>query len=1520
VVGGSVTEVRTDSNSERRRGTHTTDETMGLTDPNFEHESCGVAFVASIAHECSHAIVEAGVAALISLGHRGATGADPETGDGAGALVQVPHEFFQRSVGCALGDPGSYGVGVAFLPDDAGPRARCEELVEGAVRDEGLRFLTWRDVPIDETRIGETARRERPVIRQFFVGGVGLEEQLFERRLYVLRRSIEGAARGLGLRRNRFHIASLSCRTCVYKGMLTATQLPAFYPDLGERDLVSGFCLVHARFSTNVLPRWDLAQPLRMVAHNGEINTLRGNANWMRARQSKWRSPVFGKDIAKLVPVLDESGSDSSQFDNALELLTMGGRSIEHAIMMMIPEAWHADPLMDEDRRAFYEFHSSLLEPWDGPAAMAFTDGRVVGATLDRNGLRPARYCVTEAGWVVMASEAGVLALPEESIVRKGRLLPGELLLVDTVGGRILDDDAVKRRLSTAHPYAEWIRNESVRLDELPAVETPAPLDEETLRLRQLTFGWTEEELRVILAPMANSGDDAIGSMGTDTPLAVMSRRPMLLYNYFKQLFAQVTNPPIDSTREESVMSLVASLGAGGNLLEQGPTQAQRLVMPHPILTAADLEKIRHVTQHRFPTATLPMLFDADGSRGALQRGIEQLCRAASERVAAGTAILVLSDRGADADHAPIPALLATTAVHHHLVREQTRTSIGLVVESGEVREVHHFAALIGFGAEAVHPYLALESIAELERRGLLRPGLTVSGAELAYVAAACKGLLKTIAKMGISTVESYCGAQIFEALGISHAVIERYFPGTPSRIGGIGLEEIAAEALHRHRDAYPVEGPPARELDTGGEYEWRVDGPRHLWNPETIGALQHAVKTGEEASFRRYVARADAETADCGALRGLLGILTSGEPVALEQVEPASMIVTRFATGAMSYGSISKEMHETLAIAMNRLGARSNTGEGGEDPERYVRDDHGDSRRSAIKQVASGRFGVTAHYLVNADELQIKIAQGAKPGEGGQLPGNKVDATIAKLRHSTPGVGLISPPPHHDIYSIEDLAQLIYDLRAINPRARVSVKLTAEVGVGAVAAGVAKAGADLIVVSGYEGGTGASPLTALKHAGVPWELGLAEAHQSLVANGLRDRVLLQTDGQMKTGRDVVVAALLGADEYAFSTAPLVAAGCVLMRVCHLNTCPVGIATQDERLRRRFTGAPEQIERFMTWLAEDVRRHLAAMGARRVADVVGRTELLDVVRGVDHWKARHLDLRPLLQQRTGPELTKRSSSPRTEDRTLGVRLAETARDSVVARERLVFRDTICNADRAVGAALSGDVVRAHGPGGLAADTIDVTLEGSAGQSFGAWLAPGITLRLNGEANDYVGKGLCGGRIIIAPPSRSKLRAEDNAIIGNVALYGATSGEAFIRGVAGERFCVRNSGATCVVEGVGDHGCEYMTGGVAVVLGQIGRNFAAGMSGGIAYLLDGVELTTRVNTAMVELEDPSDDDVGALHQLLTVHYSLTSSAVAASLLATWPTSSARFVVVVPTEYRRALERSRTVGELVSGGRL
>ena len=1488
----------------------------GLHDPRFEHEACGVAFVASIAGECSHAIVGAGVQALVNLAHRGATGADPTTGDGAGALIQIPHGFFQRVTDVDLRLPGTYGVGVAFLPDAERPRRRCEELVADAVREEGLHLLCWRDVPTVPDAIGATARRQRPVIRQFFVGAVGIDESLLERRLYVLRRGIESAAASLGLRRNSFHVASLSSRTCVYKGMLTSEQLAAFYPDLLEEDLVSRFCLVHARFSTNVLPRWDLAQPLRMIAHNGEINTLRGNANWMRARQSKWRSPVFGKDMAKLLPVLDESGSDSSQFDNALELLTMSGRSIEHAMMMMIPEAWHKNDLMDPERRAFYEFHSALLEPWDGPAAIAFTDGLVVGATLDRNGLRPARFCVTDAGWVVMASEAGVLPLDEASIVRKGRLLPGELLLVDTVAGRILEDAAVKHELAVARPYAAWIRQETVYLDELPPVEAPATLDEATLRIRQLAFAWTEEELRVLLAPMANSGEDPVGSMGTDTPPAVMSTRPALLYHYFKQLFAQVTNPPIDSTREEMVMSLVASLGAGGNLLEQGPAQAQRLVMPHPVLTASDLEKIRHVTQHRFPTATLPMVFQADGGPGALQRGIEQLCRAASARVSEGTTILVLSDRGVDANHAPIPALLATAAVHHHLVREQTRTSIGLVVETGEAREIHHVALLIGFGAEAINPYLALESLGELERRGLLRPGLSVPDAEAAYVGALCKGILKTIAKMGISTVESYCGAQIFEAIGISASVIERYFPGTPSRIGGIGLEEIAAEALHRHARAFPDTESPSRALDTGGEYEWRRDGPRHLWNPETIGALQHAVKSGDPTRFREYVDRADAETTDCGALRGLLRLRPAGDAIALDTVEPVTAIIPRFSTGAMSYGSISKEMHETLAIAMNRVGGRSNTGEGGEDPARYVPDGSGDSRRSAIKQVASGRFGVTAHYLVNADELQIKIAQGAKPGEGGQLPGSKVDVTIARLRHSTPGVGLISPPPHHDIYSIEDLAQLVYDLRAINPTARISVKLTAEVGVGAVAAGVAKARADVIVVSGYEGGTGASPLTALKHAGVPWELGLAEAHQVLVANGLRGRVALQTDGQMKTGRDVVIAALLGADQYAFSTAPLVAAGCVLMRVCHLNTCPVGIATQDERLRRRFTGAPEHIERFMVWLADDVRRHLAEMGVAHLGDLIGRTELLDAVPGVDHWKAKHLDLRPLLQKSTPPEGLAHQPAARVPDDSLGTRLATASREAVAERRALELRGTITTADRAVGAALSGDVVRCHGAEGLDDGTITASLEGSAGQSFGAWLAKGITLRLHGEANDYVGKGLCGGRLVIRPSGRSRLRAEDNAIIGNVALYGATSGEAFIRGIAGERFCVRNSGAVCVVEGVGDHGCEYMTGGVAVVLGAIGRNFAAGMSGGVAYLLDASGSAARVNTSMVDLESLDERDVEALRRLLTLHRDLTDSPVAAALLSSPGTAMDRFVKVMPIEYRRALADAAAPPALVS----
>jgi glutamate synthase (ferredoxin) len=1487
---------------------------QGLSSPGFEHDGCGVAFVARIGQGPSHEVVAAAVEALVNLGHRGAQGADPESGDGAGILIQLPDRFLRRVAGITLPAPGTYGVGMVFLPAAPAERSRCEDIVSHACADEGLRVLGWRDLPVDPTALGATARHMMPVIRELFVGAIGLSGDALERRLYVLRRVIETRALAERLDRSRFHVASLSSRTLIYKGMLTAAQLQRFYPDLDDPDVTSSLALVHARFSTNVLPRWDLAQPFRMSAHNGEINTLRGNVNWMRTRQSKFKSPYFGDDLNKLRPIVDEAGSDSAQFDNVLELISMSGRSVEHAVMMMIPEAWHRNPVMDAERRAFYEFHASLMEPWDGPAAIAFTDGRLIGATLDRNGLRPARYLITEDGLVVMASEAGVLDIAEERIARKWRLEPGRLLLVDTEAGRILDDGDCKSALAAAHPYSEWIRGGTVHLDELdPPEHLPNP-DPGTLMVRQQAFGYSVEDVQLLLAPMVTTGQEPVGSMGNDVPLAVLSERALPLFNYFKQLFAQVTNPPIDPIREQSVMSLVTTLGAGGNLLEQGPAQAKRLEMPHPILSNHDLEKIRHVTQREFPAATISMVFHRDHGVEGLINGLQRICRLASEHIAEGCTVIVLSDRHIDASHVPIPSLLATAAVHHHLVREQTRTSAGLVIETGDVREVMHAALLIGYGAEAVNPYLAFETLHDLERRDLLPPDVDAEKAESIFIDALCKGLRKTISRMGISTIESYCGAQIFEAVGIDRAVIDQYFPGTPSRIGGIGLDVIAAEAVARHQRAFPAVRVGPATLEDRGEYRWRRGGEHHGWNPEVIGKLQHAVKTGDQSAFDDYVAMADDASRQRQNLRGLFELRSAGEPVRLDEVEPASELVRRFATGAMSHGSISREAHETLAIAMNRLGGKSNTGEGGEDPDRFQRDANGDWRRSAIKQVASARFGVTAHYLVNADELQIKIAQGAKPGEGGQLPGNKVDATIARLRHSTPGVGLISPPPHHDIYSIEDLAQLIWDLRAVNPHARVSVKLVAEAGVGTVAAGVAKARADHIVIAGYEGGTGASPLSGIKHAGVPWELGLAEAQQVLVDHGLRSRVTLQVDGQMKTGRDVVIAALLGADEFAFATAPLVAAGCVMMRVCHLNTCPVGIATHDPALRAKYAGRAEHVVNFMLFLAEDVRRRMASLGFRRFDDMIGRVDLIQAAPALDHWKARGLDLSALLVQpahASTEELRHSSSQHAGLSEMLDTELLPQVTSALDGGGTVRLSARIRNVHRSVGAILSGEIARRHGAGGLRDDAIHIELDGAAGQSFGAWLARGVTLVLRGEANDYVGKGLSGGRLVIRPPRRSRRPAEDDIIIGNVALYGATGGEAFIRGVAGERFGVRNSGATAVVEGVGDHGCEYMTGGTVLVIGPTGRNFAAGMSGGTAFVLDDDgRFAERCNEATVALEEVVDRaDMELVHELLERHASLTDSEVAKRLLRSWRQTLGRMVKVMPEEYRRALREER-----------
>ncbi|TMC50027.1 MAG: glutamate synthase large subunit [Chloroflexi bacterium] len=1495
---------------------------QGLYDPRFEHDACGVAFVASIAGERSHAIVSRGLEALINLGHRGACGCDPETGDGAGILLQVPDAFLRRAFALDLPAPGAYGVGMVFLPTDRDDRARCEEIVAGACADEGLRVLGWRDVPHQPSAVGRVARQGMPRIRQLVVAAIGLDGDALERRLYVLRRVIERRVAEASLHQGHlFYFSSLSSRTLVYKGMLMAQQIVNFYPELRETDIVSSMALVHSRFSTNVLPRWSIAQPFRYLCHNGEINTLRGNVNWMRARQSKFKSPLYGDDIAKLSPVIDETLSDSGQFDNALEMLALTGRSVGHAMMMMIPEAWHDNPLMDEDRRAFYEFHSSLLEPWDGPAAIAFTDGRVIGATLDRNGLRPARYIVTNDGLVVMASEVGVLDIAPDRIVRKWRLEPGKLLLVDTVRGRILDDAPAKSELATQHPYREWIRQGTVYLHELSDTEHLPEPDPATLLIRQQTFGYTQEDLRILLAPTIATGEEPVGSMGNDTPAAVLSDRSQPLFNYFKQLFAQVTNPPIDPIREAAVMSLVCSLGAGGNLLEQGPAQARRLEMPHPILTNADLAKIRHVTQRDFPAITLPIVFHRHDGEAGLEKALDRLCRKASKAIADGHTVIVLSDRTADAAHVPIPSLLATGAMHHHLIREGTRTGVGLVVESGEPREVMHFALLIGYGAEAVNPYLAFEALHDLERNGLLPPGIGAEKAQAILVKAMCKGLLKTISKMGISTILSYCGAQIFEAIGIGREVIDRYFTGTPSRIGGIGLDVIAREALARHANAFPEVRVAEPALEEGGHYQWRRNGEFHQWNPETIGALQHAVKTGDVTWYGKYAAMVNDQSRQLKSLRGLMELKPSGLPVPLEEVEPASDIVKRFATGAMSLGSISTEAHETLAIAMNRIGGKSNTGEGGEDERRYARDSNGDWRRSAIKQVASARFGVTINYLTNAAELQIKIAQGAKPGEGGQLPGHKVDDYIARLRHSTPGVGLISPPPHHDIYSIEDLAQLIHDLKNANPQARVSVKLVAEVGVGTIAAGVSKAHADHIVIAGYEGGTGASPLSSIKHAGVPWEIGLAETQQVLVLNDLRSRVVLQADGQMKTGRDVVVAALLGAEEFGFATSALVASGCIMMRVCHLNTCPVGIATQDPQLRKKFAGKPEHVVNFMFFLAEDVREHMARLGFRRFEDMVGRVDLLETREAVEHWKARGLDFSMLLHQ---PDIADDVQVHKVIDQDHGLgaaldnELIALAEPALERGEPVQIEMPVRNGNRTIGGMLSGRIAQRYGSEGLPPDTIRVDLLGSAGQSFGAWLARGVTLTLRGDANDYVGKGLSGGRIVVTPPPGSVIVPEDNIIVGNVVLYGATSGEAFFRGMAGERFCVRNSGATAVVEGVGDHGCEYMTGGVAVILGRTGRNFAAGMSGGTAFVLDeDARFAERCNLGMVELEPlEADADIDLLRRLVEHHATYTGSSVAERLLADWNGSVARFVKVMPVDYKRVLMAQRNVGlELV-----
>ena len=1498
----------------------------GLYDPRFEHDACGTGFVAHIKSHRSHTIVADALTVLENLSHRGARGAEANTGDGAGILTQLPHAFFAAEaarLGWALPPPGEYGVGMLFLPRDAARRATCEAEFAALVRAEGQTLLGWRDVPTDNRELGATAVTSEPVMRQVFIGrGPGLPESAdglaFERKLFVLRRLAESRIAGDSDGADVFYVASLSCRTIVYKGMLLAEQLRPYFADLTDPRFDSAIALVHSRFSTNTFPAWKRAHPNRYLTHNGEINTIKGNVNAMKARQALFRSAAFGDDLARALPIIDEDGTDSAMFDNALEFLVLAGRSLPEAIMMMIPEPWEKHAEMSVAKRDFYSYHSALMEPWDGPAAMGFSDGELVGAVLDRNGLRPARYYVTDDDRVIMASEAGVLDIPPERVRHKGRLEPGRLLLVDTVAGRIVADDELKERIAAARPYGEWLATHLRPLAELPDVGEEHAPDHDTVTERQHAFGYTFEDLRMILAPMARDGVEPLGSMGDDTPVAVLSERPQLLYNYFRQLFAQVTNPPIDALREELVTSSTMLLGSEGDLLNPRPEDCRRIRIPSPLLTNAELARLRALRESGFREATLPLLWPPGGDGAALATAIDGLCAAADAAVAGGANLLILSDRGVCREAAPIPALLAVSGLHQHLIAAGTRTRLSLIVESGEPREVHHYACLIGYGADAVNPYLAFETIHDLIVRRLLAADYDVAVRK--YLKASAKGVVKTISKMGISTVQSYHGAQIFEALGLGRAVIDRYFSGTPTRIEGADLDVLAHEAAQRHAAAYPARPANGHTLEVGGRYQYRNGGEFHLFNPSTIHKLQHAVRSGDYAVYQQYAAEVHDRETHLATLRALLGFNFAAEPVPLDEVEPVEAILRRFKTGAMSYGSISQEAHETLAVAMNRVGGKSNTGEGGEDPARYLPGDDGDSRNSAIKQVASGRFGVTIEYLTQAQEIQIKMAQGAKPGEGGQLPGHKVYPWIAHVRHSTPGVGLISPPPHHDIYSIEDLAQLIYDLKNANPAARINVKLVSEVGVGTVAAGVAKGHADVILISGHDGGTGASPVSSIKHAGLPWELGLAETHQTLVLNNLRSRVRLETDGQLKTGRDVVIAALLGAEEFGFATGPLVAMGCIMMRVCHLDTCPVGVATQNPELRRRFTGKPEDVVNFMRFIAQDVREHMAALGVRTLDELVGRTDLLAVRQELAHRKAAGLDLSPLLYRPdVGPEVGRTCTQAQDHgleqslDCTMLLDLCAPALEHGAPVEATL---PIRNVHRTVGTRLAGELTRRHGPAGLPEDTVRLTFQGSAGQSFAAFLPSGVTFRLEGDANDYVAKGLSGGKLIIVPPDGSTFAPETNIIIGNVAFYGATGGEAYIRGMAGERFAVRNSGATTVVEGVGDHGCEYMTGGRVAVLGATGRNFAAGMSGGIAYVLDvDGRFAARANSDMVDLLPLDDADTRELNDMVWKHAVYTGSTVAWHLLAEWDTARERFVKVLPKDYGRVL---RALAEAEAAG--
>ena len=1497
----------------------------GLYDPRFEHDACGVSFVVDIQGRRSHNIVSMGIGALCSMEHRGATGAEADTGDGAGVLIQIPHRFLSEVAGFPLPAMGGYGVGLAFLPTDEQHRANALRSISQIANEEQLEVLGWREVPVDPSSIGASAKAVMPYFAHVFIASkTGLTEIDLDRKLFIARKRIEHELSS----DERTYFPSLSSRTLIYKGMLTTPQLASFFPELNDERVESSLALVHSRFSTNTFPSWPLAHPYRFIAHNGEINTVQGNRNWMRTRESLLSSPLI-PGLERAFPICASGGSDSASFDEVLELLHLGGRSLPHAMLMMIPEAWENHKKMDAKKRAFYRFHASLMEPWDGPACVAFTDGTLIGAVLDRNGLRPSRYWVTKDDILIMASEVGVVDIDQANVVRKGRLQPGKMLLVDTAQKRIVSDEEVKQELASALPYEQWLEAGLVELGDLPAREHVVFSSDSVLR-RQQVFGYTHEELKIILAPMAKSGAEPIGSMGTDTPIAVLSARPRLLFDYFQQLFAQVTNPPLDAIREEVVTSIGTAVGPESNLLEAGPEHCRQLVLPFPVINNDHLAKIIHINDDgaypHLKSVVLSGLYRVAEGEAGLRSALDSLRQQASTEIEMGARIIVLSDRNSDEVFAPIPSLLLTSAIHHHLIREKKRTQVGLIVESGDAREVHHMALLVGYGAGAINPYLAFESIEDMisadDGKGLHGLGGADAQKVIAnYIKSAGKGVLKVMSKMGVSTVASYTGAQIFEALGLNSELVDEFFTGTVSRVGGIGLGEIAQEVAARHAIAHPTRPDQRihRQLEIGGEYQWRREGEHHLFNPETVYKLQHATRSGRYDVFKQYTKSVDDQSRVLSTLRGLFEFDATRKPIDLSEVEPVENIVKRFSTGAMSYGSISAEVHETLAIAMNRIGGKSNTGEGGEDSERLIAPATGDSKRSAIKQVASGRFGVTSEYLVNADDLQIKMAQGAKPGEGGQLPGHKVYPWIAKTRYSTPGVGLISPPPHHDIYSIEDLKQLIHDLKNSNPAARVHVKLVAEVGIGTVAAGVSKAKADVVLISGHDGGTGASPLTSLKHAGGPWELGLAEAQQTLLLNGLRDRIVVQADGQLKTGRDVIVAALLGAEEYGFATAPLVVSGCVMMRVCHLDTCPVGIATQNPELRKRFNGKPEFVVNFFEYIAEEVREYLALLGFRTLQEAIGCVEALDTRTAVSHWKARGLDISPILAIPQNPYKQTRHQSVAQEHGlkdALDTELINACSAAIEDGIAVSISRPVGNVNRTVGTMLGSAVTKKWGGGGLPDDTISIRFDGSAGQSFGAFIPRGISLTLFGDSNDYLGKGLSGGKIVLRPSERATFAPEENVIAGNVIGYGATSGQIFINGLVGERFCVRNSGATAVVEGVGDHGCEYMTGGKVVVLGATGRNFAAGMSGGVAYVYDhDGTFDERVNTELVDVLDASVTDRQWLLEIITQHFVATNSPLAKRMMDSWDAAADRFRVVMPRDYARVmgiLESARTEG--------